>query len=817
MGASKQRRQRWQPLHLVVAVWLLAMGSLVVRHEGGVAATERAAERTVRRYVGHEDGAAILAAQAEAVAVATAAAAPAAPCAATEASAAALRQKALGLEAQLRDAGAALAHERERGKAARAELEALRAAAAPRPAAARRPAPPRTPPQNPPVDSCADVLEGSRGFRGMRYWARDPEPRVSPYADYGPSAKYVTFEPDNGGWNNIRMAFETVAVFAHATGRTLVMPPAQRLYLLKVQHEGNRRAHHGVDAFLNFDALGTLPGLFSTRSVARMDTIAAGLADDGADEDARHFGSMIVRVKALITFYQLLAAVPYVFGESLEVPEAYAQFQDVSGAVASLFFARILPTRCLTSVSSAAYYEQGLAATALAPFAFALITYLGWAAKKTLRPDGGDRRRWYLAFQMFLLFLHLILPLLCSTAVQSLVCDSYDEGARGRSRYLRISPTISCDGARWRGRVRVIGGLMVALYPAGIPLTFAVLLWRCRHDLNPESRVSIDGSESLDETALLAIKRALPFQMALIEERSKICETSDEIRGLLPATPRSGDAVANSDFTRDIQSFHFLWCDYEPRVFMWEIVEVARRVFFTALIAIVDPGGRFQLVVALAVSVVFTALYVKYEPFVYDADDAIAQVASWSVNLTLLIALCLRAEIVFHRRTDLTIVLLCAAALAPVLTVCWVLRRVPGTFLSPTCFLTAAQRKSLAKRETELLSRAKARLRGETVATAVPPPPSPSPPPPSPPRVASPPSPLSPPPPPATSPEPEQSLGLRILGELAARTSGSPREASSLDLLFCTAPASATSEPPDAAEAAESGVAACVRDSATGP
>jgi len=285
MGASKQRRQRWQPLHLVVAVWLLAMGSLVVRHEGGVAATERAAERTVRRYVGREDAAAILAAQAEAMAVATAAAAPAAPCAATEASAAALRQKALGLEAQLRDAGAALAHERERGKAARAELEALRAAAAPRPAAARRPAPPRTPPQNPPqpVDSCADVLEGSRGFRGMRYWARDPEPRASPYADYGPSAKYVTFEPDNGGWNNIRMAFETVAVFAHATGRTLVMPPAQRLYLLKVQHDGNRRAHHGVDAFLNFDALGKVLRVVDTPTFLRE---AAGLFDLSRETNA---------------------------------------------------------------------------------------------------------------------------------------------------------------------------------------------------------------------------------------------------------------------------------------------------------------------------------------------------------------------------------------------------------------------------------------------------------------------------------------------------------------------------------------------------
>ncbi|KAH8044933.1 GDP-fucose protein O-fucosyltransferase [Aureococcus anophagefferens] len=247
-----------------------------------VAPAEAEAERSVRRYVGHEDDAAILAAQAEAMAVATAAAAPAAPCAATEASAAALRQKALGLEAQLRDAGAALAHERERGKAARAPRRSERRGAASRRAA---PALPRTPPQNPPqpVDACADVLEGSRGFRGMRYWARDPEPRVSPYADYGPSAKYVTFEPDNGGWNNIRMAFETVAVFAHATGRTLVMPPAQRLYLLKVQHEGNRRAHHGVDAFLNFDALGKVLRVVDTPTFLRE---AAGLFDLSRETNA---------------------------------------------------------------------------------------------------------------------------------------------------------------------------------------------------------------------------------------------------------------------------------------------------------------------------------------------------------------------------------------------------------------------------------------------------------------------------------------------------------------------------------------------------
>lgn len=31
--------------------------------------------------------------------------------------------------------------------------------------------------------------------------------------------RYVTFEPDVGGWNNIRMQMELVLVFAMATGR----------------------------------------------------------------------------------------------------------------------------------------------------------------------------------------------------------------------------------------------------------------------------------------------------------------------------------------------------------------------------------------------------------------------------------------------------------------------------------------------------------------------------------------------------------------------------------------------------------------------
>ncbi len=65
--------------------------------------------------------------------------------------------------------------------------------------------------------------------------------------------KYVTFEPDVGGWNNIRMQMETVLIFAAATGRTLVLPPDQPMYLLN-KGKGHQNEHHFAD-FFPFDEM----------------------------------------------------------------------------------------------------------------------------------------------------------------------------------------------------------------------------------------------------------------------------------------------------------------------------------------------------------------------------------------------------------------------------------------------------------------------------------------------------------------------------------------------------------------------------------
>jgi len=84
----------------------------------------------------------------------------------------------------------------------------------------------------------------------MVYWRDIPSDShfASPYASHGEEVKYLTFEPDEGGFNNVRMSMETATALAHAMGRILVLPPEQGIYLLG----RDRRKENNVFTFKKF-------------------------------------------------------------------------------------------------------------------------------------------------------------------------------------------------------------------------------------------------------------------------------------------------------------------------------------------------------------------------------------------------------------------------------------------------------------------------------------------------------------------------------------------------------------------------------------
>lgn len=68
----------------------------------------------------------------------------------------------------------------------------------------------------------------------MTYWKDIPldNDYISPFKQHD-ERQYLTFEMDqSSGWNTVRLALEQVLTMAIATGRVLVLPPPQKIYLM---------------------------------------------------------------------------------------------------------------------------------------------------------------------------------------------------------------------------------------------------------------------------------------------------------------------------------------------------------------------------------------------------------------------------------------------------------------------------------------------------------------------------------------------------------------------------------------------------------
>ena len=97
-------------------------------------------------------------------------------------------------------------------------------------------------------------------YNYVKFWRNQLRPKdcyESPLRVHNPTnetEKFLLFEPDNGGWNNIRMAAETAIIFAHATGRTLVMPPVAKWYLLN-RNKKDEDNHSTFNKFFDISKL----------------------------------------------------------------------------------------------------------------------------------------------------------------------------------------------------------------------------------------------------------------------------------------------------------------------------------------------------------------------------------------------------------------------------------------------------------------------------------------------------------------------------------------------------------------------------------
>jgi len=158
---------------------------------------------------------------------------------------------------------------------------------------------------------------------------------------------------------------------------------------------------------------------------------------------------------------------------------------------------------------------------------------------------------------------YLTLPTISTATFGVFPCDRFDTG----DQYLRNDYAISCLGA-YRSAVVLYAIVILALFPIGVPSFYTILLWK---------------------------------------NRKKIKQ---------PVEVRSKD--------QKLVTKRFLFQDYKPKFWWFEIFETLRRLSLTGFLSIVNPGTDSQFAVGILLSVGSLVTYALFKPYISNRDNALS-------------------------------------------------------------------------------------------------------------------------------------------------------------------------------------------------
>ena len=127
----------------------------------------------------------------------------------------------------------------------------------------------------------------------------------------------------------------------------------------------------------------------------------------------------------------------------------------------------VIPLDCVAPLD---FYGRLLTVT-LVPVALSALILLVRACGRR----GGEARK--MAFSAFLGLTFMVFPSVSNTVIQTFRCRGFDDGTD--DEYLVASLSFRC-GTPTHELARAYAGVMVAMYPIGVPLMYFVLLWRKR-------------------------------------------------------------------------------------------------------------------------------------------------------------------------------------------------------------------------------------------------------------------------------------------------------------------------------------------------
>ena len=194
-------------------------------------------------------------------------------------------------------------------------------------------------------------------------------------------------------------------------------------------------------------------------------------------------------------------------------------------------------------------------------------------------------RNKHLAVGLFLLF--MVYSSVSYTIFQTFVCDPLDSGVS----YLRADYEEEC-GTTIHFAYKTYAGIMIIVYPVGIPVVFALALF-----------INRDGIKSI---------------IAKTNGRNQV--------------PLESEAIKD------------LWAPYKRSRYYYEVIECGRRIALTGLAVFIYPGSTAQVAIEALLAVVFSTISEILSPFAEPLDVWLYRLGTWIVFLNMYLALLLKMD-----------------------------------------------------------------------------------------------------------------------------------------------------------------------------
>ena len=354
-------------------------------------------------------------------------------------------------------------------------------------------------------------------------------------------------------------------------------------------------------------------------------------------------------------------------------------------SLANIDFLTLAPMGCVVSVN----YHVTLLGYTIAPLVVCavFVALYRFLATRTYENEAKNNSK-NKVFNMFLVFTYLILPTTSTKVLNTFNCDHLDGG----DQVLKSDLSIDCKTTTHKV-FEVYAIVMSVVFPFGIPLMYAVMLYKSRHFLDPGQDKMVNTTivqlviETADEDTgegketktvqilgylveEVAVERAiatainsgqvinpLSFNGGFREKHLLLHEhvqgtknvirqfwhkktepggIEQQILGIEVILDEEGALKEAIRRREELEKGHpelarmkFLFEAYEPRCWWFEVFETLRRLILTGGQIFLKPGTASQIILNILICMVSMRIYAKFEPFIDFNHDRLAEAAQW--------------------------------------------------------------------------------------------------------------------------------------------------------------------------------------------